>query len=140
MSGDYGEQAATGDGGMLAQRHETEMVLRELRFVEAVIPRLLASSFAQSRSRSRTRRILAARETVLDRQDPLRQINPTDSARNREDSCGTVRDRLAADRLKTPRVSSRNEWSIDFSTACSKCVKQSGRSIGATKRLRGQYT
>jgi len=119
---------------MLAQCPKTEMVLRELRSIKAVIPRLLTSSFTQSRLRSRARWILAARETVLDREDPLRQINLADSARNRK---------IFAEPLRTVwwtklhvflEKQLENKRSIDFS-ASSKCVKQNGRSIVATKRF-----
>lgn len=78
MSSDYGEQAATGDGGMLADCAETEVVLRELRSIEAVIPHLVPSSSAQLWPGSRARRILATGQTILDRQDTFRQINLTD--------------------------------------------------------------
>jgi len=132
VSGDYREQTATGDGGMLIQCPETEMVLRELRSIKAVIPRLLTSSFAQSRLRSRARWILATRETVLDREDPLRQINLADSARNHK---------IFAEPLRTVwwtklhaffEEQLENKRSIDLSTS-SKCVKQNGRSINCNE-------
>jgi len=76
VPGDHGEQTATGDGGVLGQRGQAEMVLRELRPVEAVISHLLASSHA--RARRGRRWISAGREAIADRQDSFRQINLAD--------------------------------------------------------------
>lgn len=107
------------------------MVLRELRSIEAVIPRFLAPSFAQSRSRSRARRILAARETVLDRQDPFRQINLADPQEITQvislaESLGTARwtDSNSTRSLDIHRGTPSRSSSIDLSSASSKCAKQ----------------